>query len=481
MTEAFNKDQRAAFIKSADAWISSMSGAGTAADKFSAMSWSPSADLDDRTLEELFTEDDLAATIVERKVYDALRGGYELEWDGSTDEQAREVLDWAETTYDVTEEVKQADVWGRLFGGAGVVIGTGGEPDTPAMLGDDVGFLRAVAKPDLWGQLWYANPALQNYAKVAMYRMRVMQFGGQVLGQQGEPFEDVHESRIVPFYGIRTTDRQMFADKGWGKSVLHRVYAVLMKFESGFDSVLHTLLEQSVPRYKVKALLDLLASENGELLAKRFELINTAKSNYRAVILDQEEDFDRVEANLGPSSDVVDSAMVRVAGAAGMPVTLLFGRSPAGQNATGASDLENWNQQVASEQSLVLGPAIERIYNYLLAQADSPVKGVKNLRVNFPVVETLSRQEQINAYAQIAGADATYEAMGAATAAEIARKRSRQKGSLFPAVDMAHLKQLDDLQKDRILNPPDPMAMMGEETEGATGEEESDDDDPAAA
>jgi hypothetical protein len=288
----------------------------------------------------------------------------------------------------------------------------------------------------------------------------------------------VHETRFVPFYGVRTTDTQQWKDKGWGKSVLHRVYSVLKKFEASFDSTLHTLAEQSIPVYKVKALLDLLASENGELLAKRFELINVAKGAYRAVILDQEETFERVEANLGAAASVVDAAMVRVAGAAGIPVTLLFGKSPAGQNATGQSDLENWNQQVASEQSLVLGPAIAKVYEYLLAQPESPLtdKVPEDLKVIFPAVETPSLQDEVNLYAQRAGADVAYINAGVLVPEQVALRRTEEPGQ-FPSFDKdakAFAREMMDLRQERMLNPPDPMAMMAAAAEG----DDEDEDEP---
>jgi phage-related protein (TIGR01555 family) len=244
------------------------------------------------------------------------------------------------------------------------------------------------------------------------------------------------------------------------------VYSVLKKFEASFDSVLHTLAEQSIPVYKVKALLDLLASENGELLAKRFELINVAKGAYRAVILDQEETFERVEANLGQSAHVVDSAMIRVAGAAGMPVTILFGREPAGQNATGKADLENWNQQVASEQSLILGPAITRIYGYLLAQPDSPLNGKvpEDLKVIFPAVETPSLQDEVNLYAQRAGADVAYINAQVLSPEEVAVRRAQEPGQ-FPKIDLAFRKEMLELRQERMLEPPDLVPAVEEEEE----------------
>jgi hypothetical protein len=334
------------------------------------------------------------------------------------------------------------------------------------MMGSPVSLLRAHSSAELSGKLFYADPSKQNYGEVQIYELEQLVLNK---GQTINPRIDIHESRVIPFYGVRVSRKQTVRDEGWGKSVLHRVYDLLKKFDSAFDSVLHTLAESSIPVYKVKALLDLLASENGELLAKRFELINTAKSAYRAVILDMEETFERVEASLSEASNVVTTAMVRVSGAAGQPSTILWGMQPAGQNATGASDLENWNQQVASEQSLILGPAIRKIYTWLLAQPGTPLgEAPEDLKVVFPAVETPSRQELANEYSQIGGTDAAYIAAGVLTPEQVALSRTEQTG-FFPKVDKAFIRELLELRKELLLNPPDPMAEEG----AGNGEEEA--------
>lgn len=451
------------FIKNVDAFVSSLTGAGYVYDKFTSGYFVPTDDLDQQTLEELYTDDDIAATIVERIVHDALRSGYELDWQGSSDTERREVRDWAESEYGLTEAVRRARIWSRLYGGGGVLMGMPGDVESAAIMGDAVEFLRPVPSTELEGELWYSDPNSKEFGTVAVYKMRTRIFNSNdMLDPRTDSFVEslVHHSRVVPFYGVRTTNENQYHDRGWGKSVLHRVYGVLRQFEMSFDSTLHTLNEQSVPVYRVKALLDLLASENSELLAKRFELINTSKSAYRAIVLDQEEDYTRVEASLSQASNVVDSAMLRVSGSANIPASLLFGRAPAGLNATGDSDLENWNQQVASEQSLVLGPAIAKLYRYLLAAPGGPMSAVPDgLKVVFPAVETPSIQELVNQYHQTAQADTIYEQMGAATAAEIARKRA-QESPLFPKVDLDYIEELDELRKEKMLNPPDPMAAM---------------------
>jgi phage-related protein (TIGR01555 family) len=450
-------------IRNIDAFVSAVTGAGVLGhDKFASVTFQAEEGLDADTLEALYVNNDLAATIVERIVHDALRSSYELDWQGATDQQRRDVKDWAESTYDLTNETKEARIYARLFGGGAILLGIDGAPLGQAFPGMEVKFLRAVPSTDLPGWSWYSNLMEQNFGSVATYMLNTPTFQ-PVTTMVKRPKEqsyvqtEIHESRFIPFYGILTTDLQQWRDRGWGKSVLHRVYSVLKKFETAFDSVLHTLSEQSIPVYKVKALLDLLASENGELLAKRFELINAAKGAYRAVILDQEEELERVEASLSQSSNVVDTAMVRVAGAAGMPVTILFGREPAGQNATGKSDLENWNQQVASEQSLVLGPAIANIYRWLIAQGGPLERVPEDLKVIFPAVETPSLQDEVNLYAQRAGADAAYIVNQVLTPEEVAIRRAQEPGQ-FPKIDLSFRREMLAMRQEQWLNPPEESA-----------------------
>ena len=53
--------------------------------------------------------------------------------------------------------------------------------------------------------------------------------------------------------------------------------------------------------------------------------------------------------------------MMDMAGAAEIPATKLFGRSPQGMNATGESDLRNYYDMIASLQERLLRPALEKL------------------------------------------------------------------------------------------------------------------------
>jgi len=59
-----------------------------------------------------------------------------------------------------------------------------------------------------------------------------------------------------------------------------------------------------------------------------------------------------------------------------MPVTLLMGRSPAGENATGASDFKHWYDSIAAEQQKSMTPKLLRLYS-ILARGTAPMLSVE--------------------------------------------------------------------------------------------------------
>lgn len=443
-----------------DAFISQTTGAGvTGVDKFASFTFGEGATLDSATLEALYVHNDIAATIVERVVNDALREGYSLGWEGATEGEIKAAIDWAESKYGVTDIVRKARIYARLFGGGAVFLGVDGDPEKPAILGRAVDFIRAVPSTELDAATWYADPTEQDYGTPAQYRWTINHFA-PVQARKKEANKVsvmVDESRTIPMYGILTTERRFIERRGWGDSVLQRVYDVLKKFEASFDSVLHTLAENSVPVYKVEGLLKMLQSNNADLLTARFQLLNAGKSAYRAVVLGETESFERVEAGLSEAANVSEVAMLRVATTAQMPATILFGRAPAGMNATGESDLENWHQQVRAEQSLVLAKTLRELYSWLLAQSDSPLEGVvpEDLSVTFPPLWTPSLQDQVNLYAQTAGADTAYINAGVLKSEEVAIHRAQQGGQ-FPKVDLATREASVLESPESLVNTPEP-------------------------
>ena len=78
--------------------------------------------------------------------------------------------------------------------------------------------------------------------------------------------------------------------------------------------------------------------------------INELMNNMGIYVMDKEDDFDTKEYTFSGLNDIYESFMLDVAGACEMPVTKLFGRNPAGFNATGESDLKQYYDTVEEKQ-----------------------------------------------------------------------------------------------------------------------------------
>src|SRR5690606_1237277 len=86
------------------------------------------------------------------------------------------------------------------------------------------------------------------------------------------------------------------------------------------------------------------------------------------VAIDSEDEYVIHDANVSGVRDLVNEFQVGVSAECGMPVTILFGRSPAGQNATGEADFDGYYDLVEALQRSKGTPALERVVSLILAQ-----------------------------------------------------------------------------------------------------------------
>jgi hypothetical protein len=78
-------------------------------------------------------------------------------------------------------------------------------------------------------------------------------------------------------------------------------------------------------------------------------------------IMDADDAMETHQYTFTGLSDVYNDFMLDVAGAAEMPVTKLFGRAPAGMNATGESDMQNYYDSIEQKQESLLRPVLEKL------------------------------------------------------------------------------------------------------------------------
>lgn len=367
--------KRATFKAHLDAFKNEMTGVGTSRSKVQYGEYTVECLLDQVTLEGLFKDNDLARKIVAKPVEDALREGFTLRRKDSTpadDAEDAAVLlkGYRRLMRDRLggDKLERAAVQARLHGGGGLLIGAkGGGPLNKKVRDEDiteVSYFTAWDRTCMTAVEWYpdGSPAVYHYVPKGQKKGQVSQY--------------IHESRLIFFPGALTTDQGRQENLDWDHSVLQAVYQTLKSFDQMFASTDAMFADASQSVFKLQGLIKSLAEADGEgaeASMTRLALMDMYRSATRAIMLeaggeegDPEESFEVVErTTLGTLDKVIQQYYIRLASAAGMPLTVLLGMAPAGQDATGEMDMVLYFNTVDVYRRKALTPAITRIINLL--------------------------------------------------------------------------------------------------------------------
>ena len=112
-----------------------------------------------------------------------------------------------------------------------------------------------------------------------------------------------------------------------------------------------------------------MTTEDGEeAVVKRMQLIDMARSLLNTMVIDGDgEEYTFQTFQLGGVKDIIDESCNLLSAVTNIPQTVLFGRSPAGENATGEGDLTNYYDYVGQMQELNITDNLRYIVDLILA------------------------------------------------------------------------------------------------------------------
>lgn len=93
-------------------------------------------------------------------------------------------------------------------------------------------------------------------------------------------------------------------------------------------------------------------SESQAELLRTLEAQNMLLNNMGMQVMDAADGLETHQYTFGGLADCYQQFIMDISGAAEIPVTKLFGRSPSGLNATGESDLQNYYDMIAESRKL---------------------------------------------------------------------------------------------------------------------------------
>lgn len=448
-------------------------GYGTSRDKLTHgyHAWSPR--LDDHELSNLFYSDDVAAKLVEKRPEEAFRRGYKL-LNPANEKAAQEAVEKARAL-NLDGKMQEAFTWGRLFGGALLIIGAeGGQPWTPLDEEKvrDVRFLNVVDRRFAFIEKYYLDPLAPNYGQPEVYG---------IIGARGMT-TFVHESRVIRFDGLPVDVRKKQELQGWTYSVLQRPYDVMRTFATAFQAAGVLTADASQAVFTMKGLFEAIASGERKRLELRMQMLDMHRSSARAVLLDADgEKFERVKTEFAGLPDMLDRMMMRLASSVDMPVTILMGRSPAGQNATGESDFTHWYDSIKSQQTKELTPKLLRFFR-ILSQGK-----LSNATIDWCPLYEMTDKEKSELEKYEAEKWAAYIDKGVLYPQEVALAKFGKNSNGQIVIDEKQRQEELEAEKDLALNPPPPPPVMPPNGQAAPGaappaeESEADDDESGQA
>ena len=253
---------------------------------------------------------------------------------------------------------------GRLYGGAGALIllrGQEDELDQPLRLDEIMpGDYKGLLVLDRWTGISPEN-ALIGDMDDADFGMPDFYDITCDLYPKGIR---VHHSRILRFIGQPLPYYEKQAENYWGASELEHVIDELKKRDNVSWNIAMLTFMANLRVMKMEGMSQLLAAGSEQAQRDLYNTIqgmNAMMNNNSIQILGENDSFETHQYTFGGIADTYDRFMMDVAGAAETPVTKLCGRSPAGMNATGESDMQNYYDTIEEKQESVLRPIYDKL------------------------------------------------------------------------------------------------------------------------
>ena len=382
-----------------DGYVNLLNKYGTKQDNSEAYKFEREPVIPDMQLTGLYEGNGLFSKIIDTPAEEALKHGFDLNLKSDElnafVEDALDDLEWE-------ERAATAIKWARLYGGALIV-----------MLIDDG---RGLEEPVDWEHI-------RSIDELRVYERSIVQpdssslyqqdYGGKGVGNRVSKFGQpeyyyvssiygsfkVHESRCLVFRnGVLPEQTSNATYLFWGMPEYVRIRRALRETVTAHtDSV--KLLERSVQAiYSMKGLASLLTTDDGEnQVLKRLQLVDTSRGLLNSIAIDSEgEQYDFKTFQFSGVKDVIDATCNMLSALTNIPQTILFGRSPAGMNATGDSDFESYYNFVEKIQRLMLKRNLRTLLDVVFRAgiASGDVAEEPDYKLEFKPLWSLSDTEQ---------------------------------------------------------------------------------------
>ena len=304
----------------------------------------------------------------------------------------------------IRKRVLEGLKWGRLYGGAvGVIVIDGHDDILDQPLDYDMimpGSFKGIIIVDRWSGVSPSYNIVDDIddPEFGLPDSYTISFSPLGLGVC------VHHSRIIRFTGRHLPYIEELAEVYWGTSELEHVYSEIVKYDNTSYNIAALVFSANLKIYKMEGFEQLGAAPQSVIrdLYNTLTMMNFMMNSQGMQIMGKDDSFETQQYTFAGLSDIYEKFMLDVSGASEIPVTRLFGRSPAGMNATGESDTQNYYDSIEEKQEAYLKPVIDQLLPILCMSEFGSIPD--DLDFEFEPIRRPSEDEKKNIAMQTSGA-----------------------------------------------------------------------------
>lgn len=380
----------------------------------------------------------------------------------------------AERQTRTTAKILEGLKWGRLYGGAGGLILIEGHEDIldQPLEYDQImpGSYKGLLIMDRWSGI---NPDAELITDISDAEFGLPKY--YTITTDGlERGIRVHHSRICRFIGRELPYIEKLAETYWGASEIEHTYDELRKRDNVSWNISLLTFKANIDVFKCEGMEQIFATGSERVLQDLYATIQAQsmlKNNNGAIVLGANDSYESQQYTFSGLSEIYDRFMMDLAGAAEIPVTKLFERSPAGQNATGESDMQNYYDTIEEKQESALRPIYDKLLPVIMVSELGAIP--EDFDYTFNPVRRAKDEEMVDLASK--NTDSITKAFQAGLVSQrVAMKELHQQSDLtgiWSNITDADIEKADD----EIMKMDESMTMpLGGETDGALEAETKD-------
>nr|WP_302382002.1 DUF1073 domain-containing protein [Anaerotignum lactatifermentans] len=392
---------------------------------------------------------------------DMLREGFTVS--GAISPQYQQALDRCLRQTQLYDRINEGMRWGRLYGGAAGLILIRGQEDLSKPLDLETilpGTFAGLYIVDRWSGI---TPGMELVSDLADPDFGLPKYY-DINMADGSTVVSVHHSRIIRFVGRELPYLEKMAEMYWGESEVEALYADVVKHDNVAANMAALTFRANVDSMEVEN-LDQLFSFAPTAIQQRFwnmmQAQNVLKSNFGMQLVNKGDSVKNTQYTFTGLQEIYDSMCLDLSGASRIPVTKLFGRAPAGLNATGESDLQNYYDYVDTLRESKLRPILEKLLPIIAMSVWGGVP--EDMDIQFPPLWTPTAKEVAEiAKAKVETIIAAFQAnlLDQATAQRELKKLAEET-SMFDSISEETIKKNEGKTFQDVTALRDPLMGLG--------------------